>query len=220
MAVVPNRRGPGRPGGESHGDVVAKLLAVANARDEPLRGRRAGRRGAGSSGGEEGRGRRLEEPEVKAARLEKQAERMRQVKLHYRKDAAEIAIENVKDESKDDLVDLATVAGVHVAAGKRRRDKPISQTRTHPKSWTAFQHLRAAFTAVSTTAYALVMGCGHSAAQLSRAVVAKATLVAQAGAAKKLFPTETVTPWAIYSKMHDATKMEVTLPEEIHQTTL
>ena len=52
----------------------------------------------------------MEEPEVKAARLEKQAERMRQVKLQYRKDAAEIAFENVKDESKDDLVDLATVA--------------------------------------------------------------------------------------------------------------
>ena len=220
MAVVPNRRGPSRPRGESHGDVVAKLLAVANARDEPLRGRGRSVVWRWSGGGEEGRGRRLEEPEVKAARLEKQAERMRQVKLQYRKDAAEIAIENVKDESKDDLVDLATVAGVHVAAGKRRRDKPISQTRIHPKSWTAFQHLRAAFTAVSTTAYALVMGCGHSAAQLSRAVVAKATLVAQAGAAKKLFPTETVTPWAIYSKMHDATKMEVTLPEEIHQTTL
>ena len=112
------------------------------------------------------------------------------------------------------------MAGVHVAAGKRRRDKPISQTQTHPRSWTAIQHLRAVFTAVSTTAYALVMDCGHSAAQLSRAVVAKATLVAQAGAAKKLFATETVTPWAIYSKMHDATKMEVTLPEEIHQTTL
>ena len=143
---------------------------------------------------------------------------MRQVKRDYRKDAAEIAIENVKDESKDDLVDLATVAGVHVAAGKRRRDKPMTQT--HPRSWTAIQHLRAVFTAVSTTAYALVMDCGHSAAQLSRAVVAKATLVAQAGAAKKLFATETVTPWAIYSKMHDATKMEVTLPEEIHQTTL
>ena len=68
---------------------------------------------------------------------------------------------------------------------------------------------------MSTTAYALVIGCGHSAAQLSRAVVAKATLVAQAGAAKKLFATETVTPWAIYSKMHDATKPEVSLTDDI-----
>ena len=84
-----------------------------------------------------------------------------------------------------------------------------------PRSWTAVQHLRAVFTAVSATAYSLVLDCGHSAAQLSRAVVAKATLVAQASAAKKFFATETVTPWAIYSKMHDATKLEVSLTEDI-----
>ena len=40
MAVVPNRRGAGRPGGESHGDVVAKLLALANAPARGVRGRR------------------------------------------------------------------------------------------------------------------------------------------------------------------------------------
>ena len=204
MAVVPNRRG--RPfrqrADECHGDVVAKLLAVGN--DEPPRGPRVARR----SGGEE-------ELEVKAARLEKQAERMRQVKVQYQKNVADIALEDAKDEAKDDLVDLAKVAGVHVALGKRRRDKPISLTQTHPKYWSAIQHLRAAFSAVSTTAYATVLDCGHSAAQLSRAVVAKATLLAQAAAAKKLFATETVTPWAIYSKMHDATKMAVSLPEAI-----
>ena len=51
-------------------------------------------------------------------------------------------------------------------------------------------------------------------------LVAKATLLAQAAAAKKLFATETVTPWAIYSKMDDATKLEVSLTEDIQHTTL
>ena len=84
-----------------------------------------------------------------------------------------------------------------------------------PRSWTVIQHLRAVFTAVSATAYSLVLDCGHSAEQLSRTVVAKATLVAQAAAAKKFFATETVTPWAIYSKIHDATKLDVSLNDDI-----
>ena len=109
---------------ESHGDVVAKLLAVGN--DEPPR---VARRSGGAT-----QRRKKEEPEVKAARLDKQAERMRQVKLRYQKDAADIALQDAKDESKDDLIDLATVAGVHVAPGKRRRDKPISLIQTHPRS--------------------------------------------------------------------------------------
>ena len=46
-------------------------------------------------------------------------------------------------------------------------------------------------------------------------MVAKATLVAQAAAAKKFFATETLAPWAIYSKMHDATKLEVSLTDDI-----
>ena len=121
---------------ESHGDVVAKLLAVGN--DEPPRVARR-------SGGEEEpevKAAQLEkeEPEVKAARLEKQAERMRQVKLRYQKDSAEIALQDTKDESKDDLIDLATVAGVHVAPGKRRRDKPssLAQTQAHARSFSLF----------------------------------------------------------------------------------
>ena len=80
---------------ESHGDVVAKLLAVGN--DEPPR---VARRSGGAT-----QRRKKEELEVKAARLEKQAERMRQVKLRYENGVADIALQDAKDESKDDLID-------------------------------------------------------------------------------------------------------------------
>jgi hypothetical protein len=111
--------------------------------------------------------------------------------------------------SRADVSAMADIAGVHV---RQCHDK--GQLGGHHRSWSPFQMLRAAFAPVSSTAFGLVVGCGHSTASDAKAAVASCLLHSQAAAVQRVFEADDDIAWAVVSKMHDATRLEVTVPQD------
>ena len=101
-----------------------------------------------------------------------------------------------------------------------RANKPQFQSERamHAANWSPLQILRAEFTMRIANAFAAVLDCGNSLPLTARAAVAACVMWAQDAAAQTLFEQQgrqaLSQTWAIYCKMHDSTKLELTLSED------
>ena len=140
---------------------------------------------------------------------------LRSRKFQIRADDAELSKQAALDSMQTDMAFMAELAGVHVNHHVKQIKHAGKQTRPHGKTWHPAQILRAAFTPVSTGAFASVLCCGKGSAQDSRALVASAVLEQQQLSIQKLWPPDAVAAqWAIFSKAHDSTKLAMTLPAD------
>ena len=133
---------------------------------------------------------------------------MRERKQKYRADDIELASKNELNSSNSALESLAAIAGINVP-----NTSPTKQRKGHWNAWSATQILRACFTPVSAHAFGMVMGTGRSGANGARSVVAQVIADKQREAVERVFTSGDVEPWVLFSKMHDGTKLEVSIPD-------
>ena len=127
-------------------------------------------------------------------------------------------MEEKTKELQDDMGMLAELAGIHLTRGSRGAvDSAVP--RVPHNVWSPMKIRRAAFTPVSAGAFSIVMGCGKVAPNDCKSAVSWCIREKQREAIDSFFDRydkhgkPAPTPWAIFSKMHDSTKQEVTMPE-------
>ena len=155
---------------------------------------------------------------------------------------AEQELEGKKEEFQhekrkwiDDMHMLAELAGIHLPNVNRGNDSSSSSSggSINYNSWSPMKLLRAAFTPVTAAAYASVVGCGHSMVNDIKSAISWCIQQRQRASIDALFTPKSASDavseseaeaeaceekpcdWAIYSKMHDCTKLEVTMPEHM-----
>ena len=139
------------------------------------------------------------------------AEHMRAMKAVNKCEDSDCKMQLQKESHHDSLALLAEIGGIHVAANSSASK---SAGKVHGKSWSTLSFLRSAFSPVSSTAYATVMEVGRSMPRDNRALLAEIIKTKQSEGVKRLFvdPAPPGKRWAIYGKMHDCTKLKLTLP--------
>ena len=143
----------------------------------------------------------------KVQNLELHASRMTVRRMMNTADRAAIDNEQIECRAKANVSLVAGISGLSIPVGS----KQTRQGKTH----SAFSILRAAFTPVSAIAYSAVCGTGHSMASECRAVVSEVIAREQAQGLNDAFKHGHRCPWAILTKMHDASKQEMVVPEDM-----
>lgn len=142
-------------------------------------------------------------------------------KAEVRLSAEKEALQEQKKQLQDDVSMMAELAGIHLTSGSRGAVgsvKPGVPCVPH-NVWSPMKILRATFTPVSAGAFSVVMGCGKVAPNDCKSAVSWCIQEKQREAIESFFDRydehglPAPTPWAIFSKMHDCTKLEVTMPE-------
>ena len=143
----------------------------------------------------------------KVQNLELHASRMTVRRMMNTADRAAIDNDQIQCRAKANVSLVAGISGLSIPVGS----KQTRQAKTH----SAFSILRAAFTPVSAIAYSAVCGTGHSMASECRAVVSEVIAREQARGLNDAFKHGHRCPWAILTKMHDASKQEMVVPEDM-----
>ena len=134
------------------------------------------------------------------------------------KERAELELADVKDNVGSTIAAIAELGNLQVSAPSNPHSKlnATGRAAVHGKAWNAMSILRAAYTPVSSGAFATVAECGNSTPNDCRGLVARVIMSKTAEGLEALFgpPGEAPTPYAVFCKMHDSTKQLLTIPEE------